>query len=95
MAHLYVTDNGSLIGVEGGRFVIHQKKELVKSIPKESVESISIFGNSTMTTPCIQEILESNIPVCFFFWKRKVLRQVSFYFRGQNIFTEAAVQDNG
>ena len=66
MAHLYITDNGSVIGVEGGRFVIHQKKNLIKSIPKESVESISIFGNSTMTTPCMQEILISNIPVCFF-----------------------------
>lgn len=66
MAHLYILDNGSTIAVEGGRFIIKQKKELVRSIPKESVESISIFGNSSLTTPCIQELLSADIPVCFF-----------------------------
>lgn len=66
MAHLYITDNGSVIGVEGGRFIIKQKKELIRSIPKESVESISVFGNSSLTTPCIQEVLSSNIPITFF-----------------------------
>ena len=66
MAHVYITDNGSVIGVEGGRFVIKQKKELIRSIPKESVESISVFGNSALTTPCIQEVLSSNIPITFF-----------------------------
>lgn len=66
MTHLYVTDNGATIGVEGGRFVITQKKNLVRSIPKESVESISVFGNSTITTPCVQDLLQRNIPVCYF-----------------------------
>lgn len=67
MAHLYITDNGSVLGVDGGRFIVKQKKELIRSIPKESIESISIFGNSTITTPCIQDLLMQGIPVCFFF----------------------------
>lgn len=71
MAHLYLTDNGSVLGVDGGRYVIKQNKELVRSIPKESIESISIFGNSTITTPCIQDLLASRTPVCFFSSKGK------------------------
>ena len=71
MAHLYITDNGSVLGVDGGRFIVKQKKELIRSIPKESIESISIFGNSTITTPCIQDLLMQGIPVCFFSSKGK------------------------
>lgn len=66
MAHLYITDNGSVLGVDGGRYVIKQKQSLIRSIPKESIESISIFGNSSITTPCIQSLLMSKTPVCFF-----------------------------
>jgi len=66
MTHLYVTNNGSIVGIKGGRFQIEQKGDLIRTIPKESVESISIFGNSTITTPCMQYLLESRIPVCFF-----------------------------
>lgn len=66
MAHLYITDNGSVLGVDGGRYVVKQKQDLVRSIPKESIESISIFGNSSITTSCIQSLLMSKTPVCFF-----------------------------
>lgn len=71
MAHLYITDNGSILSVDGGRYVVKQKNELVRSIPKESIESISIFGNSSITTPCIQSLLVSKIPVSFFSSKDK------------------------
>ena len=54
MSHLYITDNGSILGVDGGRYVIRQKDQLIRSIPRESIESVSIFGNSTITTPCMQ-----------------------------------------
>ncbi len=71
MAHLYITDNGSVLSIDGGRFVIKQKDEMIRSVPKESVESISIFGNSSITTPCIQALLSAEIPVCFFSSKGK------------------------
>lgn len=71
MAHLYITDNGSTLGIDGGRYVIKQKQDLVRSIPKESIESITIFGNSSITTPCIQSLLMSKTPVCFFSGKGK------------------------
>lgn len=71
MTHLYITDNGSVLGVEGGKLVIKQKNALIRSLPKESIESISIFGNSTITTPCMQQLLMNNVPVCFFSSKGK------------------------
>lgn len=66
MSHVYITNNGSVLGIDGGRLIIKQKDNLMTSIPKETVESISVFGNSTITTRCMQELLAGNIPVCFF-----------------------------
>lgn len=66
MSHIYITNNGSTLSIDGGRYVITQKNELIRSIPKESVESISIFGNSSITTPCIQKLLDTDISVSFF-----------------------------
>ncbi len=66
MSHLYITDNGSNLGVEGGRFIIRQKDELVRTIPKESVEAIFIFGNTSVSVPCMKELLYKRIPTCFF-----------------------------
>lgn len=66
MSHIYVTSNGSTVTIDGGRIKVIQKDGLVKSIPKETVESISIFGNSSITTPCMQFLLTEGISVCFF-----------------------------
>lgn len=66
MSHIYITNNGSVLSVDGGRFVVKQKNEIVTGIPKETVESISIFGNSSITTKCTQELLSAGIPVCYF-----------------------------
>lgn len=77
MAHLYITDNGSTLAIDGGRFIIKQKNEMVRSIPKESIESISIFGNTSVTTPCIQALLTSGTPVCFFSSKGKYYGRLS------------------
>ena len=66
MSHLYITSHGMKIGIEGGRIVVSSKEETVRSIPKESVESISIFGNSHLTAKCIQFVLSKGISVSFF-----------------------------
>lgn len=66
MSHIYITDNGATVTVDGGRLKIMQKDGVVKSVPKETVESISIFENSSITTPCIQFLLTEGISVCYF-----------------------------
>ena len=54
MSSLYVNESGAVISVDGGYFCVTQKNGLVRKLPKELVESITIFGNSSVTTPCIQ-----------------------------------------
>lgn len=66
MAHLYITDNGAVLGINGGRYTVKSKSALIRSIPKETVEMVSIFGNSTITTQGIHRLLEDGIPVNFF-----------------------------
>lgn len=66
MSHIYITDNGSILGINGGRYVIKNKNEDLRSIPKETVESISVFGSSTISTKAIHQLLIDGIPVNFF-----------------------------
>lgn len=66
MSHVYITDNGSILGINGGRYVIRQKNDMLRSVPKETVESISVFGNSSISTKAIHQLLIDGIPVNFF-----------------------------
>lgn len=66
MSHIYISNNGSVMSHKGGRFEIYQKDGVVRSVPQETVESVSVFGNSSITTPCVQKLLAMNIPVCYF-----------------------------
>ena len=66
MSHIYVTSSGATVGIKGGRIIVSNKDGSIHSIPKETVESISIFGNSHLSTPCIQFVLQSGISVSYF-----------------------------
>lgn len=66
MSFVYVVEDGSKIGIDGGVItIIHKDNEIVK-IPKETVEGISIFGNAQMSTQCTKFCLEKGIRVSFF-----------------------------
>ncbi len=54
MSCLYLNESGAVISIAGGYFCVKQKDGLVRKIPKETLESITIFGNSSITTPCVQ-----------------------------------------
>lgn len=66
MSFLYVNENGSVISIDQGYFVVKYKDGMLKKIPKETLESIVVFGNIQLTTPCIKECLNKGIPVSFF-----------------------------
>ena len=42
------------------------KNGMTHTIPKETLESVALFGNVTITTPCMQELLKKGIAVSFF-----------------------------
>lgn len=66
MSYLYVTENGAQINIDGGYFVVLYKNGMVHKIPKETLESVALFGNISISTPCMQDFLKKGIAVSFF-----------------------------
>jgi CRISPR-associated protein Cas1 len=66
MSCLYVTENGSKVGIRGGHFVVDCKDGTEKTISKEILESIVIFGSTSLTVPCMKECMEKGITVSMF-----------------------------
>lgn len=66
MSYLYVCEHGAVIGIEGNRFQVKYKNDLVKSIPAETLEMIEVFGKVQLTTQCIEECLKRGVNVIFY-----------------------------
>lgn len=66
MSYLYITENGATLNIDGGYFVVTYKNGLIRKIPKETLESVAIFANVSITTPCIEQFLTKGIPVNYF-----------------------------
>lgn len=66
MSYLYVTESGAVVGIDGGYFVVSYKNGMTHKIPKETLESAALFGNVSVTTPCIKEFLKKGITVSYF-----------------------------
>lgn len=66
MSYLYITENGAVMSINGGYFEVDFKGGMKQKVPKETLESVSIFGNVSITTPCVRELLKKGIPVSFF-----------------------------
>lgn len=65
MSCLYITEQGSIIRAEKGKFIVECKKDILRTIPDETLESIVIFGNTQLSTAAIQKCLEKGIKVSF------------------------------
>ena len=66
MSFLYVNEPGAVVGLEGGYYVVKQKDGLKRKIPKETLESVTFFGNAHMAESCVRECLLRGIPVNYF-----------------------------
>ena len=66
MSYLYINENGASLSLEAGYFVVKNHDEEITKIPKETLESIGLFGNVSLTTPCVKECLNRRIPVSYF-----------------------------
>ena len=66
MSLLYVIEDGAQIGIDGGVIKIIRKDKSITKVPKETVEAINIYGNSQLSTQCIQFCLKRGISVTFF-----------------------------
>jgi CRISP-associated protein Cas1 len=64
---VYVTKQGSQVGVDGGRIVIFVKGEgEIASFPMGQIDTINIFGNINFTTPFVAQANEHGIVLNYF-----------------------------
>ena len=66
MIYLYVNEQGARIGVDGGYITVQMKNDLLRKIPSETLENISLFGNVSITTQAMQRCLKLGITLNFF-----------------------------
>lgn len=66
MGYLYITDNAATIGIHENYVCVTEKKEEIRKVLLETLESISIFGKAQMTTQCVQSCLSRGIPVSYY-----------------------------
>ncbi|NLD18161.1 MAG: CRISPR-associated endonuclease Cas1 [Tissierellia bacterium] len=63
---IYITTQGSRLSLDEGRVNISQPEGMTRSIPKEQIESISIFGKVQITSDVINHCLSRGIPINYF-----------------------------
>lgn len=63
---LYVTEPGASIGRDGDRAVVRLKGETRASVRLIDVSQVSIYGNATISSQLIRELLSRGVPVCWF-----------------------------
>ena len=66
MSYLYITEDGASLSVDGGYYVVTYKDGMTHKIPSETLESVALFGNVSLTTQCVKKFLEKGIAVSYF-----------------------------
>lgn len=65
MSYLYLTENNLYVGITNNQLYVKNGNE-TESIPIETLESISVFGNGQLSTQCIHECMKRNIPILYY-----------------------------
>lgn len=66
MSYLYISEQGSFLGISENRFVLKLNGEILESIPIETIELIQIFGCVQISTQCMTRCLREGIDIIFF-----------------------------
>lgn len=66
MSYLYLTENAAKLSVSENRLVVTKEKEILESVPIETVEAVSVYGNGQITTQCIHECMKREIPIVYY-----------------------------
>ena len=53
MSVVYIAENGAVLGIEANRLTIKYKDGLLKSLPIETVDGITMLGKNQLTTQCM------------------------------------------
>lgn len=63
---VYVTEQGSMVGVRGGRLEVTRNGERVASIRLLDVSQLCLFGNVQVTSQAVREVMVREVPICWF-----------------------------
>lgn len=63
---LYVSEQGVVIGQDGGRIVVTKKREELTSVRLIDVSHVSTYGNVQMTAQALRTLIERDIDVFYF-----------------------------
>ena len=63
---LYVTEQGTRIGVRKGRVTVSQQKEVLQEVRLIDVSQISIYGNVQISSQAMRAMFNQQVPVCWF-----------------------------
>lgn len=66
MSYLYLTENAAKLSVRENRLVVTKEKEILESVPIETVEAVNVYGNGQITTQCIHECMKREIPIVYY-----------------------------
>lgn len=63
---LYVTGQGTRIGVRKGRVTVSQQKEVLQEVRLIDVSQVSIYGNVQISSQAMRAMFNQQVPVCWF-----------------------------
>ena len=66
MSYLYVNENGAVLSHSDNCFKVSCKDGVVRSIPSETLDGVSLFGAVQVTTQCIEACLRKGINISFY-----------------------------
>ena len=87
LSYLYVTDDGTSINKNGGRFLICRNHEVLCEIPTETVEGVVLLASVQVTSQAIIEFLRRGIPVSWVSRTGKYYGKLSSY-ENNNVFKQ-------
>lgn len=65
MSTLYISEQGSALRKQGGRYVLTKNDQELISIPQAAVDCVVVFGRVQVTTQAVQELLSEGVPLIY------------------------------
>jgi len=63
---LYITEQGAVVGIDGGRVTVSKHREELVSVRLIDVLHVSVFGNVQVTTQALRTFFDSDVSVFYY-----------------------------
>jgi CRISPR-associated protein Cas1 len=62
---VYLTEPGSVMRKDGGKYLVEKSEELLAEVPSQKVEMVIVHRGVHLTMPVCEDLLENGISVCY------------------------------